>query len=315
MTSPTEPALAGIPIADVILGIGVLASVLCTIAPRSRFAQSMGLLGLGVLTTLVWLRLDSVDVALAEASIGGGILAAILVWISTKAPSNPSPDAAAPTRWTWVRPAVGTLCAVTLTVILSSVWLRAEQALPAWDASLSRNMEATGVEHEITGVLLVFRFYDTLLESAVLMLTGVAVLALGRGDAGARAGVDVSFAARPPIPSTLQWFIRVIAPVLFLAGLWLLFAGSSDSGGAFQSGAVLCAVLILLRSAHIPMVTLTRRWLVPLLVAGVLAFILSALTHLSAPFPFPVLLGVEVLLTLGIAAGLYAIYLSLENPA
>ena len=42
-----------VPAADLVLGVGLLASVLCTVLPRTRFAQSMGLLGLGVLTTLV----------------------------------------------------------------------------------------------------------------------------------------------------------------------------------------------------------------------------------------------------------------------
>lgn len=304
----------GVPAADLVLGVGLLASVLCTVLPHSRLAQSMGLLGLGVLTTLAWLRLGSVDVALAEAGIGGGILAALLVWISVRSPAQPSPDASTAPRSPWLRPAVGTLSAVTLILIAAAVWLRAEQSLPAWDAAVTAAMDRTGVEHEITGVLLVFRFYDTLLESAVLMLTAVAVLALGREDVGPRAGLSAALGAQPPIPASLHWLIRVFAPVLFLAGLWLLFAGSTDSGGAFQSGAVLCAVLILLRSAHVPLEKLTLRWLRPVLVAGVVAFILAALTHLSAPFSFPVLLGIEILLTLGIAAGLYAIYLCLENP-
>ncbi|GAA1114792.1 hydrogenase subunit MbhD domain-containing protein [Nesterenkonia jeotgali] len=302
----------GVPAADLVLGAGLIASVLCTVLPRSRTAQSMGLLGLGVLATLAWLRLGSVDVALAEAGIGGGILAALLVWVSVSSPTAPAPDGASAPRWPWLRPAVGTLCAITLTLIAGAVWLRAEQSLPAWEAALTEGMDLTGVEHEITGVLLVFRFYDTLLESAVLMLTAVAVLSLGRGEAGPHHGLPAT--AAPPVPASLHWLMRVFAPVLFLAGLWLLFAGSTDSGGAFQSGAVLCAVLILLRSAHVPLAKLTVGWLRPMLVAGVLAFSLTALAHLEAPFSFPVLLTVEILLTLGIAAGLYAIYLSLENP-
>ncbi|MCH8560962.1 MULTISPECIES: hydrogenase subunit MbhD domain-containing protein [unclassified Nesterenkonia] len=305
----------GVPAADLVLGAGLLASVLCTVLPSSRFAQSMGLLGLGVLTTLAWLRLGSVDVALAEAGIGGGILAALLVWVSVGSPAQPSPDAATAPRWTWLRPVVGTLSAITLIVVAAAVWLRAEQSLPAWDAALTANMGLTGVEHEITGVLLVFRFYDTLLESAVLMLTAVAVLALGHGDVGPRAGLSGALSPAPPIPASLHWLIRVFAPVLFLAGLWLLFAGSTDSGGAFQSGAVLCAVLILLHSAHVPLGKLTVSWLRPVLVAGVVVFILAALAHLNAPFSFPVLLTIEILLTLGIAAGLYAIYLCLDDPA
>ncbi|WP_258934166.1 hypothetical protein [Nesterenkonia pannonica] len=49
------------------------------------------------------------------------------------------------------------------------------------------------------------------------------------------------------VPRNLSWMVRAAAPVLLVAGMWLLFAGSTDSGGAFQSGAVLTALLILLR--------------------------------------------------------------------
>ena len=41
--------------------------------------------------------------------------------------------------------------------------------------------------------------------------------------------------------------------------VWLRL-GSSDSGGAFQSGAVLAGALILLRSAGVPLDRLTGRW-------------------------------------------------------
>ena len=75
------------------------------------------------------------------------------------------------------------------------------------------------------------------------------------------------------VPPPLRWFVRAVAPGLVLLGLWLLFAGSSDSGGAFQSGAVLAGALILLRSAGVPLDRLTVRWLRPLLIVGVIGFI------------------------------------------
>lgn len=123
-----------------------------------------------------------------------------------------------------------------------------------------------------------------------------------------------------------MWLVRVIAPVLLLAALWLLFAGSTDSGGAFQSGAVLAALLILLRLAGLA----PRRWptahdalLRVALVLGVVVFILAGLLGpvLGQPWlswdpawAFAVIIAVEIVLTLGIAAGLYAIFLALEDP-
>ena len=369
--------MSGLAPADLALGLASLAAVGTAVIPRSRLAQAMGFLALGALVTLIWLRLESVDVGLAEAGVGGGVLGALLVWLAIRSPESVPPDAVrdapedpedpettggaeadvasaehpgsagstAPTRrriWRQgriLRPALGVISGVALTVVLCSVWLRVEQTLPEWEEALAAEMPGTGLEHEVTGVLLAFRAYDTLLESAVIMLAGAGVLALGRDG-----GLHQAFIRQPPVPSTLRWLVQVAAPVLLLAGLWLLFAGSSDPGGAFQSGAVLCALMILLRTAHAsargvlsgtqhripgaPGAELTVRWLRPLLVAGVMTFILAGLLGpiLASPFladpwlswdpgwAFAAILTVEVLLTAGIAAGLYMVYLALENP-
>lgn len=339
------PALAGLPFPDLALGLAVLAAAGCALAPRSRLALAAGFLGLGALTSLVWLRLGSVDVGLAEAGIGGGVLGALLVWLAIRSPSSASPDAAPNAREAeggadpsqsersldhtgpsrrWLRPVLGGAAGAVVAAGLCLAWLEASQTLPAWSDPLEQGMEGTGVTHEITGVLLAFRAYDTLLESAVLMLAGVAVIALGRD-----AGLHQLAEPQPPVPEPLHWLVRISAPVLLLAGLWLLFAGSSDSGGAFQSGAVLCALLILLRTAHaFPDRRRAEPWVRPLLVAGVVVFILAGLAGplLADPvmgepwlswdpgWAAAAVLTVEIMLTLGIAAGLFLMYLTLENP-
>ncbi len=339
------PVFAELDLADLALGLAVLAAVGCAVIPRSRLALAAGFLGLGALTSLAWLRLGSVDVGLAEAGIGGGILGALLVWLAIRSPSSASPDTAPnalsaddgadpsqsessldrsrPAR-RWLRPLLGSAAGAAIAVGLCLVWLEISQTLPAWEEPLDAEMAGTGVTHEITGVLLAFRAYDTLLESAVLMLAGVAVIALGRD-----AGLHQLAEPQPPVPSPMHWLVRVSAPVLLLAGLWLLFAGSSDSGGAFQSGAVLCALLILLRTAHaFPARKRVEPWVRPLLVAGVVVFILAGLAGplLADPvmgepwlswqpeWAAAAVLTVEIMLTLGIAAGLFLMYLTLENP-
>lgn len=300
---------------------------------------------MGALTSLIWLRLGSVDVGLAEAGLGGGILGALLVWLAIRSPSSASPDAAPnalggdagtdpsqsersldrtrPSLY-WLRPLLGCAAGSSIAVGLCLVWLEVTQTLPAWSGPVEREMEGTGVTHEITGVLLAFRAYDTLLESAVLMLAGVAVIALGRDT-----GLHQLGEPQPPVPAPMHWLIRVSAPVLLLAGLWLLFAGSSDSGGAFQSGAVLCALLILLRTAHVyPSRARVEPWVRPLLVAGVIVFILAGLLGPLLADPLmgeawlswqpewaaAEILTVEIMLTLGISVGLFVMYLTLENP-
>lgn len=322
--------------ADWMLVAAALVAAAVTVIPRSgrqgaRMVQAMGFLLLSVIVSLMWLRLGSVDVALAEAALGGGLLGAVLVFIAA-APRRTK--ALTPRALPWLAPALGIVAGAALVVVLGAVWLRVEQTMPAWSQPMGAQMPIGGdadggVTHEITAVLLAFRAYDTLLESAVLMMAGVAALALRReAEPATLQQVGGPGSARLVLSAGtggLVWLIRLTAPVLLLAGLWLLFAGSTDSGGAFQSGAVLAAMLILLRVAGV-----VPRWLaasseVPLrlaLVIGVVVFILAGVLGPLVGQPwlswdedwaFAAILTVEILLTVGIAAGLYAVFVSLED--
>lgn len=304
---------------DLALAASLLVAVALALIPRSRRRLSMAFLGAGVLMTLIWLRLGSVDVALAEAALGTGLLSALLVWLAARAPYRPGPDTGDPgTSRPWLRASLGVLAGAVVSVAGLVVWVRVEPRLPRWTEPLADRMVATGVTHEVTGVLLAFRAYDTLLESAVLMFAGVAVLTLGRDG-----GLHPADLPQPAVPSTLRWLVRGAAPVLLLLAFWLLFVGSSDSGGAFQSGALLAGLLVLLCIAQVQMGSFVTRWLRPLLVAGVVVFILAGLVGpvtgqvwlgWEATWAFAAVLTVEVFLTAGIAAGLYLMYLTLENP-
>lgn len=299
----------------------IVLSVLVSFLSRSRRAQAFSFLSLGVVMTMVWLRLGSLDVALAEAALGTGLLSALIVWLAVfhPAPHQPGGDDRAPAGIpTWLSAMVGILVGALSTLILAAAWLRVEDRLPNWEQPLAERLPETGVEHEVTGVLLAFRAYDTLLESAVLMLAGVAVLALGRGD-----GLAQTADPTPAMAPTLRWLVRVSAPALLLFGLWLLFAGSTSSGGAFQSGAILAGLLILLRVSQVELRSFNRRWLPPILILGVLVFLLFALIgpvlgaewfSVGFDWSFAAILTVEVFLTAGIAVGLYLLYLGLESP-
>lgn len=313
MAVPSDGAVG---VVDVMLTVFLAGAVILIAVVPSRRAQVGGLLGLGAVLSAVWLRLGSVDVALAEAALGGGVLSAILVWLVVTDPRAPahSVDGKSPGAPRWLKTVTGVLSGAVMMVVLGSVVLRAQQTRPQWSSSLFEEMAGTGVEYEITAVLLAFRAYDTLLESAVLFFAGIVALALGT-DRPAKA-------QQVPLTSVFGWFVRVAAPLLLMLGLWLLFVGSSDSGGAFQSGAVFAGVLILLRLAGIGLRRM-HRFLVPLLVVGVVVFVGMGLVGplVGEPWltwvgrqPFMIILTIEVFLTVGITAGLYLLYLALENP-
>jgi multisubunit Na+/H+ antiporter MnhB subunit len=106
-------------------------------------------------------------------------------------------------------------------------------------APVAANMGASGVEHPVTAVLLNFRAYDTLMELVVLLAAVVVVWSLERGIAGARQGV-------PALGPVYTGFARVAMPTMILAGAYLVWIGAIAPGGAFQGGAVLAGVAILL---------------------------------------------------------------------
>lgn len=97
------------------------------------------------------------------------------------------------------------------------------------------NLARSGVEHDVTAVIMNFRAYDTLLEMAVLFVALLAVWS-----------VPPAPALRRLEPSAvLRVMHELLAPFLILFAAYLLWAGSAEPGGAFQAGAVLGAALVL----------------------------------------------------------------------
>lgn len=140
--------------------------------------------------------------------------------------------------------------------ILSLVMLAALAAALAWgylapgpeSFGLAHRVDGalteSGVESRVTAVLLNYRAYDTLLECFVLFL-GVAVVW----------SLQPSHPARhdPPVDPVLSSLVRFLVPLMVLVGGYLLWAGSSQAGGAFQAGAILggAGVLLLLTSSRL----------------------------------------------------------------
>src|SRR5699024_3275076 len=87
-----------------------------------------------------------------------------------------------------------------------------------------------------------------------------------------------------PDRGPLATMVRVVVPILVLLIGWLLVAGSTRPGGAFQAGALLTGVLLMLYLAGIGTGRLSAagaprlldRWVPVVLLAGLAAFLLLA---------------------------------------
>jgi uncharacterized MnhB-related membrane protein len=224
---------------------GILAALLLILAGGAIFAQR--LLGcvllfivFGLLLSLSWVRLQAVDLALAEAAIGAGLTGALLLYALMQTPEDERHELP-PRLW---------ITASCITVAIATLLLQAVPEISQTSANVlteapansaaalaQQQLERSGVSHPVTAVLLNFRAWDTLLELAVVVLALVSIRQLQPG---------VPELQQKAWPLLLAWS-QVLAPVLFVVAAFLLWRGKFAPGGAFQAGALLAAALVLLR--------------------------------------------------------------------
>lgn len=139
---------------------------------------------------------------------------------------------------------------------------------PGLLASVDHRLEESGVSHGVTAVLLNFRGYDTLFEIGVLLLALISVWSLPDDDARE---------ATPPAGLVKTAYLRVMGPLMLVFAGYLLWIGSRAPGGAFQAGAVLAAVAVLMQvSGHSRGEKRDTVWFRCALAAGFLVFTLVA---------------------------------------
>lgn len=64
---------------DILLGLILVWLGLRTVFAQELFDSIIAFIGLGMLMALAWLRLGTLDLALAEAALGGGVTGALLL--------------------------------------------------------------------------------------------------------------------------------------------------------------------------------------------------------------------------------------------
>ena len=119
---------------------------------------------------------------------------------------------------------------------------------------VTHTMEETGAVNIITGIILDYRGFDTLGESHVLFIAVCTVLLMlsvrGEKDAEKRLREsDYEQHFEPDHDLILQSAARVLTPLTFVFGLYIIFNGHLSPGGGFSGGAVLGAGLILYQNA------------------------------------------------------------------
>jgi multisubunit Na+/H+ antiporter MnhB subunit len=135
----------------------------------------------------------------------------------------------------------GVLCA-TIAAALAAVVLLLPDPAPTLAPQAVASLPATGLGNAVNGVLMAYRALDTLLEKVVLVLALIGVWSL----AADRAWGGIPGQWRPARrDDALVFLARLLPPAGIVIGVYLLWAGADEPGGAFQGGALLAAMWLL----------------------------------------------------------------------
>jgi multisubunit Na+/H+ antiporter MnhB subunit len=288
-------------LAALVLGVAIWA----TVAPETS-AAVMSFVAYGLLLALIWVALGAVDVALAEAAIGGGLGGVLLLGAAARLRTTEAPAVAERPR-PIVHLGAALLSAAVAAALTAAVLFLPDPA-PTLAPDAAANAAATGMSNPVTNVLMAFRAMDTLLEKFVLLLALVGVWSL----APDRFWRGAPRLLRPDRPDgALVLLARVLPPVGIVVGVYILWVGAVAPGGAFQGGAILAAMWLLVMIAGLREAPeIGQRRLRLLLVVGPAVFLAVGLFGFALPggflsypagFTKPVIIAVEVVLTLSIA--------------
>jgi multisubunit Na+/H+ antiporter MnhB subunit len=307
---------------DVVLVVAVLAVALWVVVARRSFAAVVGFVAYGMLLSLVWVRLGTVDVALTEAAIGGGATGLLLLGAVARlrgGTAAAAEDRAGP----MLRLAIGALCAVAALALAGAVSALPEPA-PTLAPAAAAQLPALGVGNPVTGVLLAYRALDTLLETVVLLFVVIGVWSLAPDRAWG--GVPgPRHAAQESGPLALV--AKLLPPIGIVIAIHVLWAGADAPGGKFQAGTILATMWLLAWLAGLVVPPPVRsRQCRALLVAGPalffaigLAGVLAAGAFLAYPAGWakPLILVIEVALTVFVAAALALLVVGppVQDPA
>jgi len=271
---------------DIALGLILVGLAAQVALGRHLFRSILFYVAFGLAMALIWARLGAADLALADAAIGAGLTGALMmVAFRRLVDIDPQQAQAQLNRHSYVALGVAVLAA-GLVATLGLAALTMARAPESAGMQVLARLDETGLGNPVTGVLLVFRGFDTLIEMAVLLTAFVGSRVMTQRD---RLELTTISGFELPLVRTL---VAVILPLAVLIAMHLLWTGADQPGGAFQAGAVLAGagVLLLLTGTLLP-ASRSQRLVRLALVAGVVALCMLALAPLAQGRPPMAFLG------------------------
>ncbi len=294
---------------DIGLAFLVFSVAAWTIFAPGAFAATVGYVVYGLLLSLVWIRLFAVDVALTEAAIGSGVTGVLLIGAAARL-RGAETTAVRETMTGPTRLFAACLC-LLVAAALAAVILLFPDPGPTLAPQSMQHLAETGLGNPVTAVLIAYRSFDTMLEKVVLVLAVVGVWSLAADRYWGGAPGDARLERPEP---TLAFFAQVLAPLGILVGVHVFWVGADEPGGAFQGGAILAAMWMIVMMARLTEAPQSNAsWLRLALVAGPVVFLAAGAagaTFAGGFFAYPpglakpVILFIETFMTFTIAVTL-----------
>lgn len=299
--------MSGATFFSIALAVLLLAIAVGIIAARTAITATIAFIVYGLLLALAWVMLSAVDVALTEAAIGGGVTGILLLGAAAQLRST---EATVEPSSLPLKLSAGVLC-ILVSASLATLMLDPPAVAPTLAPEATARLGETGLGNPVAGVLFAFRALDTLLEKVVVVLALVGVWSLTPD----RAWGGVPGLRLYPRPSgSLTLLAQVLPPVGIMLGIYMFWTGANHPGGAFQGGALLAAMWLLVMIARlqpVPPISLgSLRFLVTVgpfifLAIGFAGFGLAgAFLALPAAYAKPLIVLAEAGLTLSIGVTL-----------
>jgi multisubunit Na+/H+ antiporter MnhB subunit len=294
---------------DIGLAVLVFAVAAWTVFAPGAFAATVGYVVYGLLLSLVWIRLFAVDVALTEAAIGSGVTGVLLIGAAARLRGAETTTGEKLPRGS-TRVFAACLCLLVAAALAAVVLLLPDRG-PTLAPQAMERLPETGLGNPVTAVLIAYRSFDTVLEKVVLVLAVVGVWSLAADRYWG--GAPGEARAERPEP-TLAFFAEMLAPVGIVVGVHVFWVGADEPGGAFQGGAILAAMWMILMMARLTEAPQSNAfWLRLALVAGPVVFLAAGVAGVAVAGGFfaypsglakPIILFIETFMTFTIAVTL-----------
>ena len=256
--------------------------LLCAIAvslSKNLLNSVLIFMGYSLVMSVIWMLLESPDLAITEAAVGAGITSVLFfvtlnrihsMFKNANGEKKPKEEnIPLLKKFNRFYPVI----VVCFTLFFSLVLVLTVSYMPKTGGAnnpsnnevaakyIEDGLEETGATNIVAGMILDYRAFDTLGESHVLFVAAITVTILLRLDKHKRKKDDTQIIEtieeaeeadrifEPKHDSILQKVSLLLVPVIFVFGIYVILNGHLSPGGGFSGGAIIGAGLILYLNA------------------------------------------------------------------